>query len=112
MSIVAFLFAWVYILIENNATPTTTVRIDANTITVNNTTYEIAKIAKYGIISHEGSPYALRIHVPKHLPPIIDIPFTTEVDGHAVQEYLADKITFDPSIELSQSDKIIGMLRL
>lgn len=53
MSVVAFLFAGVYIMMENNANPVTSVIIDENKIQVNSTLYELSKISKFAYLSDE-----------------------------------------------------------
>jgi hypothetical protein len=65
MSIVAFLFAGVYILIENNASPVSTVDIDDKKIQVNSTIYNFDSIDRFTLLMSGGEHSMLRIFMKK-----------------------------------------------
>lgn len=112
MSIVAFLFAGVYILIENNAAPTVTVLVNDRLIQVGSALYELDKISKFSILSRDGIPAILRIWIKKSITPNMDIPLTSEVDGYALKDFLVQYIEYDSEAEFTKSDRIIEVMGL
>jgi NhaP-type Na+/H+ or K+/H+ antiporter len=65
MSIVAFLFAGVYIMKENNSTPLTDVEVNENGIQVQQTFYPYAQIASFAILYDHDIPKILRCSMKK-----------------------------------------------
>ncbi|GAB0174599.1 MAG: hypothetical protein HHAS10_04780 [Candidatus Altimarinota bacterium] len=113
MSIVAFLFAGVYILMENNAIPISTVDINDRIIKVNDTIYEFDKIDRFALLSDgEGNPIMLRLFIKKGISSVIDIPFTTEVDSASLKDFLLSVIPYDANADWTRTDKIIHTMRL
>ena len=112
MSIASFLFAWVYILIENNSLPTTTVSVDDGGITVGPTRYDYPSIEKFSLISITGVPRYLRIKERKRIWVTIDIPLTWDVDSVKLREYIASFVEEDKNAVMSNSDAIIHAMRL
>ena len=112
MSVVSFLFAGVYIMMENNANPVTSVLIDEKKIKVNSSVYELSKISKFAYLSDNEKVVMLRIFPKKSIATIIDIPFTEEVDTVALKEFLETRIEFDPDADWGKSDRLIHAMRL
>lgn len=112
MSIVAFLFAGVYILMENNATPTTTVEITDRYISMGNVRYEMNTIEKFTLLKNEDVYVMLRLFVKKSLTPTVDIPLTEEVDAYALKDFLEILLPFDAEADWKQSDRLIHAMRL
>lgn len=112
MSIASFLFAGVYVLLENNSNPIIEVKIDDHAIRVNTDVFEFSQIQKFAILSHENVPVLLRIFLKKSFSPVVDIPFTTEVDAYAIKDFLTQYIEIDDTAELSKSDHLINIMKL
>ncbi len=112
MSIAAVLFAWVYILIENNSLPATWVIIDEWWITVGPSRYDYSSIEKFALISIGWIPTYLRIRLRKKIGSVIDIQLVEGINPIEVKTFLADYIKEDTSEILSSSDAIIHAMRL
>ncbi len=112
MSIVAFLFAWVYILIENNSLPATTVTIDEGSIVVWPTKFDYNSIEKFALIAIGWVPTFLRLTVKKRIGSSIDIPLTQDVNPVELKNILLKYLTEDTNATLSNSDAIIHAMRL
>jgi hypothetical protein len=112
MSIVAFLFAGVYVLMENNSAPMTSVEIDEQSIRVGGSVYELKDIEKFAVISIANIPAFLRIFPRKKLSPVIDIPLSHDVNPVELKNFLAGYIEEDKNATLSNSDAIIHAMRL
>lgn len=112
MSIVTFLFAWVYILMENNATPTVTVMVNDRVIQIGSAIYDFDKLSKFTILSRDGVPAIFRIWIKKSLTPTIDIPLIAEVDAYALKDFLSEYVEYDSEAEFTKSDMIIEAMGL
>ena len=112
MSVVAFLFAGVYILMENNATPVTTVSIDEHAIVVGGTSYDFSNIEKFTLLKNENDYVLLRFFLKKSLSQVIDIPLTEAVDAYGLREFLAARITLDSEADWNRSDRLIHAMKL
>lgn len=112
MSIVVFLFAGVYILMENNATPNMTVMVNDRVVQIGWSHYELDKLAKFTILTRDGTPAILRIWIKKSLTSTIDIPLTAELDGYELKDFLSQYVTYDSEAEFTKSDRIIEAIGL
>ncbi len=112
LSVVAFLFAGVYILIENNATPITHVEVTERYIQAGNTRFEINTLEKFALLKNGDDFVMLRLFVKKSLSPVIDIPLTEEVDAYALKDFLEIYVPFDAEADWKQSDRLIHAMRL
>ncbi len=112
MSVVAFLFAGVYIMKENNAAPLTSVEITDAGIQVAETFYDYGQLVSYAILYDGSVARMLRIHMKKWITPLIDIPLTTDVNPVALKSYLAQYIPENPHAEFTRSDKVIQAMKL
>ncbi|MBP9812499.1 hypothetical protein KBC86_03895 [Candidatus Gracilibacteria bacterium] len=112
MSIVAFLFAGVYILMENNTIPVTRVDINDRMVRVNDTVYDMDKIDRFTLLSNDGNYVMLRLFIKKGIAPIIDIPITPEVDSAGLKEYLSTMLSYDADADWTRTDKLIHSMRL
>lgn len=74
--------------------------------------YEISKIEKFAIMMDDEVPYSLRLFFGRSITPVVDIPFTSEVDGFAVRDFLQQKVSYDPHVEFTQGDRIMHFLWL
>ena len=112
LSIVAFLFAGVYILMENNSNPVTHVEINEEGIKVGNSFYDMKSLSTFSIIRSGDIPLYLRLIPRKKLSPMIDIPLTQDVNPVALKEWLSNYVEEDKDATLSNSDVIIHAMRL
>lgn len=112
MSIVSFLFAGVYLLMENNASPTTTVSIDDTGIQVGGSFYGYTQFARFSIVSIAETPAFVRLYPARRLSPIIDIPLAGEVDVVVLREYLSSRIEEEKNNTLSNADALIHAMKL
>lgn len=112
MSIVAFLFAWVYILMENNSAPVMDVEIDEQSIRVGGSVYGLQDMEKFALISIAGTPSFLRFFPRKKLSPIIDIPLSHDVNPIELKNFLSGYIEEDRDATFSNSDALIHAMRL
>jgi hypothetical protein len=74
MSVAAFLFAGVYIMIENNSTPLTDVHVTENGIQVESTFYPYGDLVSFALVYEEQIPRLLRLSLRKGISTTIDIP--------------------------------------
>ncbi len=112
MSIVVFLFAGVYILMENNASSMMNVIVNDRLIQIGGSHYELDKIEKFTVLTRDGIPALLRIWIKKYLTSTIDIPLTPEVDGYELKDFLSQFINYDSEAEFTKSDRIIEAMGL
>lgn len=112
MSIVSFLFAGVYLLMENNATPTTRVEVTDRGIQVGGSFYDYASFSKFAIISIGDVPTFIRLTPNKKLSPLIDIPLSHDVNPVELRTYLASVMQEDKNTTISNADAIIHAMKL
>lgn len=112
LSIVAFLFAGVYILMENNVSPVTHVEVNEIGIKVGGSFYEYSTLARFAVIYNEDIPVILRLTPLKKLATIIDIPLTQDVNAVELKNYLASFLEEQKDVSLSNSDVLIHAMRL
>lgn len=112
MSIVSFLFAGVYILMENNSQPVVSVSIDESGIHVGNSSYEFGELQSFSIIKIADTPTYLRIVPKKKLQPVLDILLTPEVNHQELRSCLRWYLTEDENASLSSADALIHVMRL
>jgi hypothetical protein len=112
MSVVSFLFAGVYLLMENNSTPTTAVEITDAGIQVGGSFYGYTQFARFSIVSIADTPAFVRLYPNKRLSPIIDIPFAGGVDIGDLRAYLSSHIEEEKNNTLSNADALIHAMKL
>lgn len=112
MSIVVFIFAWVYILVENNSPNIIEIEINENWILIWETFYDFPKIENFSIIYEKNKPLFLRLKLRTTWFKVVDIPFENKVNVASLRAYLLDYIVEDEKWEISWLDKIINYLKL
>lgn len=112
MSITLFLLAWVYILIENNSSPTTSVNVDNSGIHVWSTFYSYTSLRAFSIVYIETQAVYLRLIPEKKLSTMIDIPLTYEVDVIELKNFLLTQLTEEKDAKFTNSDALIHVMRL
>ncbi|MDD2487685.1 MAG: hypothetical protein PHS92_04940 [Candidatus Gracilibacteria bacterium] len=112
MSIVIFIFAGVYILVENNSPSTIDIFVDENGIQIGETFYDYPKIETFSIMYNKNKPVYLRLKLRTSGFKLIDIPFDGKVNTASLRAYLIDYINEDEKGEITGMDKLIGYLKL
>lgn len=112
MSVVSFLFAGVYILMENNSNPVTQVTIDASGIRVGGSFYDYNSLIGFAIVYVEDRALYLRITPRKKLSTILDIPLTVDVNPVELKSYLATTLEEEKDVKFSNTDALIHVMRL
>ncbi len=112
MSIVSFLFAWVYILMENNSNPVTRADIDASGIRIGGTFYDYSSLQNFSIVYIEDRAMYLRITPRKKLSTILDIPLTQDVNPVELKSYLWERLEEEKDVRFSNTDALIHVMRL
>ncbi len=112
LSIAVFLFAWVYILIENNSLPTTHVHIDENGILVGGMNIDYSSINTFALIGIDGIPSFLRISLKKKISSSLNIPLSSTTNPAELKGFLLAYLDEDTTASFSNSDAIIHAMRL
>lgn len=112
MSIATFLFAGVYILMENNSLPVLSVQVDASGIRVGESMYDYWSLDKFALISVWGIPSFLRLSLKKRIGSSIDIPLSSDVNPQILKEFLLGYLEEDTTAKFSNSDALIHVMRL
>lgn len=112
MSIVSFLFAGVYLLMENNAHPTTRVEVTEQWIQVGGSYYNYADFSRFGIISIADVPAFIRLYPVKKFATLIDIPLSNDVNPVELRKFLASVMEEDKNTAISNADALIHAMKL
>lgn len=112
MSVVSFLFAGVYILMENNSNPITHTEIDNSWIRIGGTFFDYSAIQSFSIVYIEDRPMYLRITPRKKLSTVLDIPLTQEVNAVELKTYLAGHLEEQKDVKFSNTDALIHVMWL
>jgi hypothetical protein len=112
MSIVAFLFAWVYLLMENNSTPVLQVDVTERGIQVGGSFYDYSQFSKFAMISIADVPTFVRLYPVRKLSPLIDIPLSSEVSPTELRSYLTTVMEEEHNNSISNADALIHAMKL
>lgn len=112
MSVVVFLFAGVYLLMENNSTPMTQVQLTERGIKVAESFYEYTAYSRFAIVSLAGNPTFIRLYPIRKLAPIIDIPLSHEVDIESLHKYLVTVMEEEQNNSATHADTFIHAMKL
>ncbi len=112
MSVVAFLFAGVYLLMENNATPITSVDVSDRGIQVGWSFYEYVSFSRFALIHVSDSQSFIRLFPIRKLAPMIDIPLSNEVNSSELRNYLSNVMEEEHDNTLSNADALIHAMKL
>jgi type IV secretory pathway VirB3-like protein len=112
MSVVSFLFAGVYILMENNSNPITRVDIDEAGIHVGGSFYDFSSLSSFAIVYVGDRAMYLRITPRKKLSTVIDITLTQDVNPVELKNWLATHLEEEKDVKFSNSDALIHLMRL
>ncbi len=112
MSVVSLLFAWVYLLMENNSQPVTQVDFLERGIQVGGSFYEYVSFSRFSIISMANAPTFIRLYPIKKFASLIDIPLTQEVDITEIRECLTSFMEEDMNNNPTNADTLIHAMKL
>jgi hypothetical protein len=112
MSIVSFLFAGVYLLMENNSAPVLQVDVTERGIQVGGSFYDYAQFSRFALVSRDDTPAFVRLYPVRRLSPIIDIPLSSEVSPTELRSYLASVMEEEHNNTLSNADALIHAMKL
>lgn len=112
MSVVSFLFAGVYLLMENNSTPTTQAEVLDRWIQVWGSFYDYSSYSRFSMISIADVPSFIRLYPNKKLSPLIDIPLSPDLDFVGLRSFLASVMEEDKNTNISSSDALIHAMKL
>lgn len=112
MSIVSFLFAWVYLLMENNSTPIMQVDVTDRGIQVGGSFYDYTQFSRFAMISIADVPTFIRLYPIRKLAPLIDIPLSHDIDPVSLRTYLSSLIEEERNNTISNADALIHAMKL
>ncbi len=112
MSVVSFLFAGVYLLMENNSTPVLQVDVTERGIQVGGSFYDYSQFSRFAMISIADVPAFIRLYPVRRLSPLIDIPLSTEVSPVDLRSYLATVMEEEHNNTISNADALIHAMKL
>lgn len=112
MPIVALLFAWVYMLHENNAPDTIITEVTETGISSRGNFYDFAKIESFAILYVNDIPYILRLRTLGSIPPLLDIYLTEWIDIVALRDILLTRVREDTTAKITFADNLIHLLKL
>ncbi len=112
MSIVVFMFVWVYLLVDNNYPEVIEVIINENGIKIGDSFYDYSKIETFSIIYDRENPVLLRLRLTQKGFKVLDIPLINTLKTSNIREFLLRYIQEDEKWELSATDKILNYLKI
>ncbi len=112
MSVVVFLFAWVYLLMENNSAPTMQVDVTERGIQVGWSFYEYSAFSRFAMVTMADVPSFIRLYPIRKLAPLIDIPLSSEVNPVELRNYLSTVMEEEHNNTISNADALIHAMKL
>ncbi len=112
MSVTVFLVAGIYLLVENNTTPTTEVEMEEGIFTIDENVYEFRDYVYFAIITKAKNQKIIRLVPNSKLGTVIDIPLSSDANPIELREWLATQLDENPDMKLSKTDKLIDIAKL
>ncbi len=113
MSVVVFLFAGVYLLMENNSVPILQVHVTDRGIQVGNSFYDYSQFSRFAMISISDIPVFIRLYPIRKLSPLIDIPLPkTGINPVDLRTYLSSVMEEERNNTISNADALIHAMKL
>lgn len=107
LSIVAVIFAGVFLLVENNAPDSVLITVNENGVGVGADFYDYGKIDDFAILFDSGVPVILRLRLSKRGIKTVDIDIPEGSDVSNLRSYLSAYAEESKDAELSNSEKIL-----
>lgn len=111
LSVVSVLFAWVFLLIENNSLPTTTFSIDDTMLRIDNESYGWEMFSSFAIITL-WEKKILKIFTNKKLSPPFDIPLSPEVNPLELRNFLSQFLIENPNANIGKWDGLADLTKI
>lgn len=113
MSIVVFIFAGVYMLVENNAPDVMDVAINENGIKVWGSFYDYPKIESFGIVYNGETPYLLRLKLKSRGFRLLDLKMNPDAINTAdLRAFLTQYVTEDEKSELTATERLLHYFKV
>ena len=110
LGVLAILFAGVFLLYDINSNDESLIEIDDQGIRLDGKLYDMAKIARFGVIYSHNEPFALRIITGTRVVQVIDVFIHPDISIPDLRGYLGQYIVEDESMELSFIENILYAL--
>lgn len=110
LSVVAVIFAGVFLLVENNAPDSVVVTVDENGVGVGSEFYDYGKIENFGILFDDGKAVLLRLKVNKKGVKTADIDLPDGANPAELRAFLSGYCEESKESELSTSERLLRML--
>lgn len=111
MSIAILLFAWVFLLIENNSVPMTNVIIDQNWIHLNQEFYEWNNFDSFGIF-YVWNLQIVRLISKNKIANVFDIPLSPEIDKIELANFLSNFVTENKNMKANNLDNLARIIKI
>jgi hypothetical protein len=113
LSIVIFIFAWVYLLLDNNFPDIIDININESGIKIWTNLYDYPKIESFSIIYNNNIPILLQLNMKVFWFKNINIPLNNqEIDVVALKNFLLQFLAENQKWELWFIDKLTNYLKL
>lgn len=113
LSIVVFIFVWVYLMMENNAPELTQIVVDENGININGGFYDYPSIEEFSIVYDNRKPILLRLKLKKKWLNTIDIDLTQDVNSYELRAFLLGYIQESEKWgELTSNERLMRYLKI
>lgn len=112
MSVVALIFAGVYLFMDNNARGEVAVIIDERGVQMAGNLHEYAAITAFSIIYESNRPAVLRLRLSKQSLSQLDIPLVENVDVLGLRAFLVTQTQEAGPTEFNSMENILRRLKL
>lgn len=112
MSVAVVLFVGVFLLIENNNSPNTEIKIDERTIFINENSYIFGDFESFSIIDVGNGATLLRFHPKKTMATRIEIPVPADINGAQLREFLLAILPENTQSTFSGTDAIAHLTKI
>jgi len=112
MTIVVFLLAWVYFLIENNSEKITKIIVDNEWINVSSTFYAYAQIEYFAIVYSSRNPILLRIKLKWKNSSFTDIYLVEWINIWDLRLFLEQYINEKANVEMNLVEIMLYLLKI
>lgn len=113
MSIVIFILAGVYILIDNNAPERVTITVNENGIMIASSFYDYPKIESFSIVYDDGKPVLLRLKTTVRGLKNIDVELNNQVNPAELRGFLGQYAAEEENGgELTNTERLTRYLKI
>lgn len=112
MSVVAMIFAGVYLFMDNNARGDVAVLVDERGVTVAGALYDYASVAQYSVIYENNRPAVLRLALARRALAQVDVEIPEGVDVAALRTFLSTQVQEGGQTEFTLTEALLRKLKL